>query len=59
MNQKNGNNNKKTNKNKTNLVASLNVFHSNKLLGLLVSEESGHSEIAGTQIFDHLILVHL
>ena len=43
---------------KKNLKATLDVFHGNKLLGVLVPHEPGHPKIASSQILDSLVLIH-
>jgi len=45
-------------KRERNLLATLDVFHGNKLLGLLVPHEPSHPKIPSSQILDSLILIH-
>jgi len=49
---------KKERKKERNLLTTLDVFHGNKLLGLLVPHEPGHPKIPSSQILDSLILFH-
>lgn len=50
--------NQTENSKKTNLLATLDVFHGDELLGLLVPHEPSHPKIAGPQILDLLVLIH-
>lgn len=47
------------NRKQTNLEATVDVFHGNKLLGLLVPQEPCHTKIPSSQILHYLVLVHL